>query len=283
MINKPLARFPGGFTVLMAVYKNDNPSLFVKAVGSVFDNTLVPDICLVVVDGPIGAVLRNSIKELEKKYGKKIDFIWLEKNYGLAEALNVGLQKIFTTWVVRADADDFNLPERFAVLANAVAENSQIELVGSDILEVDAQGKPIAIRSVPVDEGAIRRFSRRRNPFNHMSVAYRLDAILECGGYPQVFLKEDYALWCQFLARQKVVKNIPRVLVRASAGREMYMRRGGWQYARSEWEMQKILINAGIKGYGRGIIDGIMRAGFFLIPSWLRGYIYIKLLRNPKN
>jgi hypothetical protein len=49
--------FPGGFTVLMAVYGKDDPKLFTKALASVFDNDLKPDHMVLVVDGPVhGAI-----------------------------------------------------------------------------------------------------------------------------------------------------------------------------------------------------------------------------------
>jgi hypothetical protein len=113
-----------------------------------------------------------------------------------------------------------------------------------------------------------------------MTVAYRRDAVLECGAYPNFYLREDYALWCSFLAKKKKVMNIPRVLVHATAGREMYARRGGWKYAQAEWQMQKLLIESGLKGAGCGLLDGLLRSAIFMMPANLRGYIYQHFLRK---
>ncbi len=272
--------FPGGFTVLMAVYRNDDIDLFNKAVNSVFANSLLPNDCLIVVDGPVNKWLNAAIQVLEKTYSSKIRFLRLPQNLGLAEALNAGIECIFTDWIVRADADDINLPSRFHELAIAIKDNPEITLLGSSILEVDKEGTSLAIREVPTSEAAIRQFARMRNPFNHMTVAYRRDAVMECGGYPNIYLREDYALWCKFLKKNKSVMNISQVLVHATAGQDMYARRGGWRYAKAEWGMQKLLVDSELKGAGRALTDGLLRSIIFILPAWLRGYVYRSILRK---
>ena len=264
----------------MAVYRNDDLSLFQKAVESVFQNTLQPNLCLIVVDGPIPQRMSEAIGEMEKIHGTKIQFLRLPQNLGLAKALNAGIEQVHTDWIVRADADDINLPNRFLELATAIKDHPGLDLLGSNILEIDQEGKPIAIREVPILEAGIRQFAKSRNPFNHMTVAYRRAAVIECGGYPNVYLREDYALWCQFLSKQKKLLNIPQVLVHATAGKEMYARRGGWKYAKAEWEMQQLLVTLGQKNSMRAIFDGLMRSAIFLLPGSLRGLIYMRLLRR---
>ncbi|WP_114639654.1 glycosyltransferase [Polynucleobacter necessarius] len=215
--------FPGGFCVLMALYGKDNPALFKRAIQSVFENTLLPNQCIVVLDGPLPTMLEELVKNIKASY-PAIELVRLPKNIGLANALNIGLQAVRFPWVVRADSDDVNLNERFEVLATALQEHPELKLLGSAILEVDEDGKPLTIREVPASEEEIRIFAKTRNPFNHMAVAYRLDAVLECGGYPNIFLKEDYGLWCRFLAMGMPVANIKKVLVHASAGVGMFRR-----------------------------------------------------------
>jgi glycosyltransferase involved in cell wall biosynthesis len=272
--------FPGGFTVLMAVYRNDNVALFNQAVHSVFANTLLPNHCLIVVDGPVTKALNIAIASLEKTYGPTLQFLRLPKNLGLAQALNAGIKQIHTEWIVRADADDINLPNRFLELAAAIKDHPGLDLLGSHILEINQANKPINIREVPLSEVSIRKFAKTRNPFNHMTVAYRRDAVIECGGYPNVYLREDYALWCQFLSKKKKLLNIPQVLVHATTGKDMYARRGGWKYSKAEWEMQQLLVAFGLKSAGRGLIDGLLRSTIFMAPSSVRGYIYQYFLRK---
>lgn len=279
MISLNNANFQDGFAVLMALYFKDDPRLFKKAVESVFRNTLLPSELVIVIDGPIGVNLEEVLENLKAQFSG-IKIIRLEANKGLATALNVGLKEIKCSWVVRADADDVNLPERFQVLADLVRDSPELALIGSAILEVDKKGAPLMIRELPISLEQIRQFARRRNPFNHMTVAYRRDCVLEVGGYPNVFLKEDYALWCHLLKAGYQVANTKTVLVHATAGDDLYRRRGGWKYAKSEWQLQNILVQCGLKNKISALHDGILRALIFLAPSEIRSFIYKKFLRK---
>lgn len=272
--------FPGGFAVLMAVYRRDEPGLFKKALASVFDNTLQPTEVWVVADGPITSELDEVLLHFQEAHPDLLRIVRLEENRGLAHALNAGLDRIRLPWIVRADADDYNLPHRFAALAKLLRTRPELDLMSSAILEVAPTGGKIAIRAVPETEAEIYRFARSRNPFNHMAVAYRRAKVLEVGGYPAIHLKEDYALWCLMLAKKARVGNLPEVLVHATAGLDMYRRRGGWKYARAEWVMQRLLVTCGLKSWWRAGIDGISRAAVFLAPAVVRGMIYTRLLRR---
>ncbi|HEY5994806.1 MAG TPA: glycosyltransferase [Gallionellaceae bacterium] len=279
----PTAEFPGGFAVLMSFYFYNDPHLFEIAVDSIFSNTLQPAQVVLVADGPLSDGLEQTLLKLRQRYGNRIDLLRLPTNVGHALALNAGLRHITLPWVVRADVDDFNLPHRFSTLAALLASQPGLELMGSAILEVDATGRAIAVRDVPTTEEGIRKFAKIRTPFNHMAVAYRRDAVLACGGYPDVHLKEDYALWCHMLARRSKVANTSEILVHATAGRDMYRRRGGWRYAKAEWELQNVMVSCGLKTWGKAWFDGLLRASVFLAPAGLRGKVYENFLRKTTN
>lgn len=267
----------------MAVYRGDDPALFRAALESVFQNTLLPTACLVVADGPLSEPLDAILADLSAAYPAQMQSVRLPINLGLAGALNAGLGQIKTQWVVRADADDRNLPHRFATLAKTIQAYSDLELLGSFALEVDEHDASVGIREVPIANADIREFCKTRNPFNHMTVAYRLKPVLKLGGYPSVYLREDYALWAKLLRARLPMMNIDQVLVHANAGHGMYKRRGGWRYAKAEWEMQKLLIESGLKGALRALLDGLMRTSIFMMPAALRGLIYRRLLRKSAD
>lgn len=273
-------RFPGGFAVLMAVYGKDDAQLFRRALHSVFDNSLVPNEVWVVADGPLSKELDAVLEEfVVGPAATEMRVLRLPRNLGLAHALNAGLAAITMPWVVRADADDINLPNRFETHAALLKKIPDLDLQSAAILEMTKFGLPIAVRTVPLTEQEIRRFVRARNPFNHMAVAYRREKVLAVGGYPPVYLKEDYALWCQMLAAGAKVANSPEVLVHATAGKEMYKRRGGWKYAVAEWAIQRILVECKLKTIWQAAWDGVLRSVIFLMPSFIRGWFYLSMLR----
>lgn len=99
-------------------------------------------------------------------------------------------------------------------------------------------------------------------------------------GYPDIHLKEDYALWASIFACGAKAANMPETLVRATTGRDMYRRRGGIRYALAEIALQKHLVNVGLKSKHMAILHGLARSTIFLMPSSIRGWIYKKILRK---
>lgn len=276
--SKATVSFPGGFTVLMAVYKGDDVALFERAVDSVYSNTLLPDAFVLVVDGPIPSRLDGAIHKLQKQYGFEV--LQMPENVGLANALNAGLRRVRTEWVVRADADDYNVPDRFQLQARVVSRtHDAVDVLGGAIQEVEPSGRKLAVRRTVESHADIVRYAAYRNPFNHMTVAYKTDLALRCGGYPCIHLKEDYALWAKMLASGARASNLANILVWATAGKEMYRRRGGMRYALAEIELQAHLVRVGLKSPILAFIHGLGRAQVFLLPSMVRGWIYQRVLR----
>lgn len=267
------------FSVLLAVYKKDDPFLFRNALTSVYGNSLQPQELVVVADGELTEDLLSIIDEFSANHSLRL--IQLPLNVGLANALNAGLSTIQTKYTVRADADDFNHPSRFALLVEKLREG--FDLVGSAIREVDKAGAEVAYRSCPLTENEIRHFVRKRNPFNHMTVGFRTAAVSEAGGYPSIHLKEDYALWATLLANGCRICNLGAVLVDATAGTEMFQRRGGLRYAMAEVDLQRHLVRCRLKSPLNALVDGALRSMIFLAPNSVREFVYLKFLRAQKD
>jgi hypothetical protein len=75
---------------------------------------------------------------------------------------------------------------------------------------------------------------------------------------------------------------LDKVLVDATAGKEMFRRRGGLQYALAEVELQRHLVRCGLKSYLSALIDGALRSIIFLAPNNVRQFFYLKFLRTQK-
>lgn len=265
------------FCVLMAVYWRDDPELLDIALQSVYDNTVRPEEVILVQDGEVGEEISAVVRKFVGLYGLRV--LALSVNSGLAKALNFGLKYVSHDFVFRADADDYNMPNRFAMQLPLL--QAGYDLVGGSIVEVDRDGNEIALRVPPRSELDIRCFLPKRNPFNHMTVAFRRSAVGD--GYPDIHLKEDYALWATMIAGGTKAINMSDVLVRATAGRDMYRRRGGLRYVRSELDMQRLLVSLKLQSLLMAAVVGSARSAVFLLPSAIRGFIYERFLRNRIN
>jgi glycosyltransferase involved in cell wall biosynthesis len=272
--------FQSSFSILMAVYHKDCPKLFGEAIGSIFNSTITPSKVVIVCDGPLNLDLEDILKSVSAHYGSLIKIVRLLTNSGLAAALNEGLKHIDTVWVARADADDINRPNRFNVLDRLIKQNPTSVLVGGAIQERTADGKNLKIRCPPSSYADISKYARIRNPFNHMTTAFKTAVVKELHGYPNVHLREDYGLWIKILSAGHMCVNTPEVLVDVTAGLGMYKRRGGLKNAKAEIQLQGLLVSNKMKSPMRGVLDGLLRSIIFLGPVGLRKTIYNFFLRS---
>ena len=230
------------FSVLIPVYWREDPKYFDCALNSIFANTWQPTEVILVCDGPLTDELDAVIEKHSTQSALKI--VRLESNKGITSAVNIGLSHTTTNIIVRCDSDVVNDRDRFWKLVSKI--DRCYSVVGTQVKEVDDSGTELKQKSLPIKHKDIVRYAKSRNPINHMSVAFIKKDVLEVGGYPDLFLKEDYALWAKMIGKRKKFENLPCSLVEARAGIQMYSRRGGYRAARSELSLQRILINAGI-------------------------------------
>jgi glycosyltransferase involved in cell wall biosynthesis len=268
------------FSVLICVYHRDDPGLFRRALESIFANTLQPVQVVLVVDGPVGLELSSVIDDFSVAH-LSLCIVRCHENIGFSAALNKGLGVIDTDWVVRADADDWNLPRRFEALAQLMVPD--LAIVGSLIAEINEQGEVYAVRRVPLAHSEIQKYIRRRNPFNHMSVAFRRNLALSCGGYPEFMVREDYGLWASMLSAGGMGKNIDEILVHASAGKSLYQRRRSLQSYRAEIMLQQHLLRCGLTSWLGAIYFGLLRSIALTLPAALVHTIYSVFLRDKNG
>lgn len=259
------------FTVLLPVYSKDCPLLFARALQSVYDNTLQPGELICLVDGPVSSeievVIANYVQKYQMKVHRNIE------NLGLAKTLNIGLALAKFDWIVRADADDYNTKDRFRSIID-IHYALNVDVIGSWADEFDETGKYISTKRVPQNSNAIYKFAKYRNPINHMTVAFKRDLAVNVGGYPDLFLKEDYGLWARLLVNKCKFYNIQHSLVEATTGSKMIRRRGGLKYLKSEFSLQLFLYKIGFTGKIDFVKNLIIRSPVFVLPPIIRANIY---------
>jgi len=267
---------PYDFTVLMSVYDKADPHSLQIAIDSIYSNSLQPIETILVVDGPVNSTLDHVITSLLRRY--VISCYRLPCNVGLSSALNFGLDFVRTPWIARADADDFNLPTRFA--AQMHYARLGFDLIGSQIQEVDSSGAISGIRRLPCLHNTIIKFAARRNPFNHMTVVYRTALIKKCGGYPSIYLREDYGLWASSINAGALLVNVDQNLVVATAGSGMVNRRRGFHSASAEIKLQLHLVRCRLKSFPMSVVDFFLRFSLLLLPPFALRVIYRMFLRT---
>src|SRR5574344_3060468 len=122
------------YSILLAVYYKDNASWFKQSIESMLTQTVKSNDFVIVCDGPLTEDLNQILTSYSKEPKNNINVVQLDKNRGLGNALNIGIQYCKNEIVVRMDSDDVSKPERCEKELNALISN-EVDIVSSAIEE----------------------------------------------------------------------------------------------------------------------------------------------------
>lgn len=116
---------------------------------------------------------------------------------------------------------------------------------------------------------------------NLVTVMYRKRDVEKVGGFIDWYCEEDYYLWIRLARAGFKFHNINVNLVNVRVGKEMYQRRGGVRYFKSEAKLQGYMLRHGIISLPRYVYNVTGRfAVQVAMPNKLRGFIFQKLFRK---
>lgn len=268
------------FSLLMAVYANDNELHLEEALNSVLNNSVLPNETVIVIDGPVGGDLKSIIEKFIIPLS--VRKIQLPENGGLGLALKIGLEACCYEWVARFDSDDISFPDRFEKQLSFIREHPDVDLFSAPILEFDKDisNENFYLRDVPRNPRQIRQYSIWRSPMNHMSVMMRKKAAIYAGNYQNNRSFEDYSLWVRMLLTGAKLSNMNQPLVYARAGQAIRMRRGGLEYLKNELSFLKLLKDWKFINNRQFYMMLITKAPVRVMPAIVRQILYWKYMRK---
>ena len=270
------------FTVCMSVYKNDSPAEFMVSVHSIYKDQIVkPSEIVLVIDGPVSDDLANAIFNLQGEI-PVLKVIPLKDNMGHAIARQTGLEAASNNLVAVMDADDISVPTRFEKQLQAFAEHPEVSVVGGIINEfIENPTNVVGTRICPENDNEIKAYLKSRCPMNLVTVMLKKDDILTVGGYQDWYCEEDYYLWVRLTQNNYKFYNIQENLVNVRVGKEMYKRRGGYKYFKSEKRLQKYMYTHSLISLPRYLYNVLIRfAVQVVMPNGLRGWVFQKFARS---
>ena len=268
------------FSVLLSVYDRDTPQFFREALESIFNQTLLPDELVLVVDGKVPDQTQEIIESFERSH--QIKTIWLKDNMGHGYARRVGLDKCKYELIAIMDSDDICDPNRFKRQIECFEKNNKLAVLGSSIAEFCGErSNIIGKRVLPTEDVDIKKTLKIRCPFNHMTVMFKKKEVEKAGGYQDWYHNEDYYLWVRMFLNGSVFSNLDDVLVYARTNVDFYKRRGGWRYFISEYKLQRFMYSNGINNFPTYSINVLVRFVIqMLLPYYIREKIFIKYFRE---
>jgi glycosyltransferase involved in cell wall biosynthesis len=269
-------------SVLLSVYLGTEEEELRRCLQSIDAQTHRPKEIVMVLDGPVKPEVDRFIAERPASTGLPLRILPFAENRGLGPALADGLVACQCELVARMDTDDVSLPDRFALQVSEFESDAGLSVLGGLLEEKYRVGDTSTslVRPAPLDPDSIRRAAVYRNPLSHPTVMFRRQAVLDAGNYQPMLWFEDYDLWVRLLLAGHRCRNIDRVLVRADADRDYFQRRGGIRYLGRELVLARRFRELGFHNPLQSLRFILTRAGFRLVPSGLRSWLYFRVLRQ---
>ena len=263
-------------SVLICVYKNDNPTHLKEALNSVFNQTTKPDQIVLVKDGPITNDLNNAISNFSKYENFLV--ITLDKNYGLAKALNTGLLECTGEYIARMDADDVCLNNRLHLQKSFLESNPTVDVVGSSIIEIDSRGKSTGkITHYPYTHDECKTFFIARPPLAHPSVMFRRSYFKKISSFynehERFKFDEDSEIWMKGFLHGCIFANIQEPLLKFRINEGFFNRRNGFKFAYSLLK-NKLEINKALNYPFYSDILAVARFFVYISPPSLKKLLY---------
>lgn len=271
------------FSVLISVYKSDNPEHLETALKSIWDNQILkPDQIVLVQDGPVGDEIVNIINNFKAILDDKLSFLELPVNLGLARALNQGLRLCKYDLIARMDSDDICFPDRFEKQIAFFTKND-VDILGGQLLEFGKDIEDIiSQRNVPLTHQAILDFMKYRSPFSHPTIMLKKSVYEALGGYDVTVFPEDYDFFVRAYLKGFKFANLKDNILWFRMGEDQskaIKRRWGLDYAKNEFTLYRKFFKIGFYNWFAFLKVVVMKIPMRLIPFSLYKFLYFKFLR----
>ena len=269
------------FSVLMSLYLKEKPEYLNEALKSVINQTVKPNEIVIVYDGPITTELKSVVEQYVSNNPGLIKIIDNPENKGLGLALADGVPQCTYELIARMDTDDICRKDRFEKQLEEVVKDPRLDICGSHILEFEEKEENIvARRRVPLVDKDIKEYQKRRDGFNHVSVMFKKKSVLAAGNYQSCLLMEDTLLWANMFMNGAKGKNIDDYLVYVRIGKDMYERRGGFDYYKKYKAGRRKVYETGYISWVDYKMTLIVQFIVAAIPNRVRGFVFKNLLHR---
>jgi glycosyltransferase involved in cell wall biosynthesis len=195
-------------SVVMAVFNGEK--YLKEAVGSVLSQSLDDFEFIIIDDGS-----SDGTASIVRSFGDKRIKLISRENKGLAPSLNEGIGIARGKYVVRMDADDICMPDRFRKQIEFMEVHPECSVLGSSAIIIDKDGAYLYESSVETEWADIKARLPLAVPIFHSSTVFERDKVLKCGGYQEGVRQylEDTVLWNR-MARYGELRNLPDALIK---------------------------------------------------------------------
>lgn len=229
--------------VITTLYRGDAPAFVEQGLASIFGQDYPAERIRVYlcIDGPLPPALTTVLD----RWRDRLQLILRnEQNIGLPESLNRLLDRLGDeSYVLRMDLDDICVPNRFTRQVEYMQMHTDIDLCGSNCIEIDECGQAICPRDFPEMHEQIFRSAPIFNPILHPTMCYRASSLTpDRVRYREAYLNEDLQMVFDLMERGWRFHNLQEPLLHRRVVDDFFRRRNfkrAWVeltvYTRGTW------------------------------------------------
>ncbi len=259
------------FSVL--IYINDKSSFewLNRALDSVLANTVRPSEIIAVVCGVKSPQIQLILDKAKTNTDLRV--LSYPVDYGRAFALQTALSKSSCELVALQDGNSISSSHRFEKQLAYFKGHPDIAVLGTCFQEIDEKSLvPVGDHIVPLAHRKIKKFLKQQCPFQHGTVMFKKQAVLEAGNYqPFPFLLEDYYLWVRVIGKGYKTANLPDILVAMPKDPAMRWVCSAWLFFQANKKLHDVMreykLISVFSYYGK-VMSCFIK--YLLIPDWLR-------------
>ncbi|KZM44900.1 glycosyl transferase [Marinomonas sp. SBI22] len=216
--------------VAMSIYHGDILSNIKMSINSVLEQSYYDFDFFIEVDGVCDFEINDYLIEISSKF-KNIFLNFHDVNLGLAYRLNTIIDNSLKnnyTYLARMDADDICHKDRFQKQVSFLESHENIDLVGSDVIEIDDMGKHLFYKKMETNSKLIISNVIKKCPLNHPTVMFRTSVFHDPLNRYNHLLKntQDYYFWIDLISKGYCLSNINEPLLYFRVDKNFHKRRG---------------------------------------------------------
>lgn len=179
-------------SVLMSVY-NEEIDEIRQSIDSILVQTYTDFELIIVLDQPNYAEGLSLLRQYAER-DSRVKILVNEKNIGLALSMNYAADHACGEYLLRMDADDICMPDRFQLEYDAISAG-EYDLICGNYDFIDEKGNVLPQKQAIYTDRQLDVLLPYRNIIHHPTVIMTAKIFNEVGGYRNYPCAQDYDLW----------------------------------------------------------------------------------------
>ncbi|WP_234915337.1 glycosyltransferase [Aeromonas veronii] len=261
----------------MSIYCKDTLDNIKESISSILTQSYTKIMLLVQVDGFVENEVNVYLNHLSTR-DPRVKVFFNDNNQGLAYRMNQLIDILVVCpdvkYVARMDADDISINTRLEKQVNFLDINFDVDVLGSDVIEINAKGQPVFYKRMSSEHSEIQKNIIKKCPFNHPTVMFRKEVFMGGIRYNNKLMNtQDYYLWVDLLAAGMKFANINEPLLYFRVDESFHSRRG-WKKAINDLNSRLYAFkNLDVINFGN-IVHTVCLVTLRLSPSFLKKLVY---------